>query len=69
MLAIFKVLMQVSLDQSVKSIHCIIIVSLLRFILIQILSLSLSLSLCRTGRVRDVHSRCVRLCERVFTTL
>ena len=45
MLAIFKVLMQVSLDQSVKSIHCIIIVSLLRFILIKILSLSLSLSL------------------------
>ena len=25
--------------------------------------------ICRTGRVRDVHSRCVRLCERVFTTL
>ena len=25
--------------------------------------------ICRTGRVRDMHSRCVRLCERVFTTL
>ena len=25
--------------------------------------------ICRTGRVHDVHSRCVQLCERVFTTL
>ena len=40
-----------------------------RFRYLQSSIVSTRKGICRTGRVRNVHSRCVRLCERVFTTL
>ena len=40
-----------------------------KFFNLQSAMVSTRKGICRTGRVRDVHSRCVQLCERVFTTL